>query len=288
MTFTCGTCWREFPAGWNSREQHLKAKGHQAPPFECNCCDRYFGGQHAVEQHMNALGHWVDEDYYECDDCSETFPDEQELHDHENGMLHNSTAQPCLRSRDPNSFLTKKLLTMSNEGNYEATESAFNTWENAYECYFCHRRFERIGSLNQHLNSPAHKENLYHCPNSRCGKDFGTLAAVVNHWESESCGFLGFEAVQETTKRIIDPRRMISFRNGNKPTPRIYTEMEIVVQNSELRPESPKKPKSSGAMGRRFRPGKNGKADGTRGEIIPKKDVNKELGKNPDNPIIIE
>lgn len=88
MTFTCGTCWREFPAGWHSREQHMKATGHEQPDFECNDCDRYFATQKAVNQHMDALGHWADSEEsdktdYECDDCSDVFSEEEKLREHE-------------------------------------------------------------------------------------------------------------------------------------------------------------------------------------------------------------
>lgn len=36
-----------------------------------------------------------------------------------------------------------------------------------------------------------------------------TLAAVINHLESESCDYMHFEAVQKNVERILDPRRMI-------------------------------------------------------------------------------
>ncbi|RMI99085.1 hypothetical protein BHE90_017173 [Fusarium euwallaceae] len=70
---TCGTCWREFPAGWQSRQQHMDATGHNPPDFECDTCDRYFGNQHAVNQHMTDVDHWAessgsDEPEFECDD----------------------------------------------------------------------------------------------------------------------------------------------------------------------------------------------------------------------------
>ncbi|EWZ78604.1 hypothetical protein FOCG_17766 [Fusarium oxysporum f. sp. radicis-lycopersici 26381] len=81
---TCGTCWRQFPAGWQSRQQHMNATGHEAPEFECETCDRYFGSQKAVEQHMTDLDHWDEssesEDIvYECDHCDDKFDDENEL-----------------------------------------------------------------------------------------------------------------------------------------------------------------------------------------------------------------
>ncbi|EWY79369.1 hypothetical protein FOYG_17469 [Fusarium oxysporum NRRL 32931] len=66
----------------------MNATGHEAPEFECETCDRYFGSQKAVEQHMNDLDHWDEssesEDIvYECDHCDDKFDDENELHNHE-------------------------------------------------------------------------------------------------------------------------------------------------------------------------------------------------------------
>ncbi|PNP61079.1 hypothetical protein FNYG_14167 [Fusarium nygamai] len=88
LMFTCGTCWRQFPAGWQSREQHMNATGHEAPAFECDTCDCYFGSRNAVEQHMNDLDHWdasseSADSLYECDHCDDEFDDEHELHNHE-------------------------------------------------------------------------------------------------------------------------------------------------------------------------------------------------------------
>lgn len=58
----------------------MTATGHEPPEFECIDCDRYFGSQQAVNQHMDALDHWGG---YPCDDCSDTFSDEKNLREHE-------------------------------------------------------------------------------------------------------------------------------------------------------------------------------------------------------------
>jgi len=115
----------------------------------------------------------------------------------------------AVRRRDPNGIISKKLLTWPGSTSYEATERAWNYRVGAYECYLCHRLFRQLAHLNHHLNSPAHQEKLYHCPNSPCKREFTTLAAVMNHLESQSCGYMRFEAVQKYVKRIVDPSRMI-------------------------------------------------------------------------------
>ncbi|KAH8171557.1 c2H2-type zinc finger domain-containing protein [Sarocladium implicatum] len=272
MASTCGTCWRQFPAGWQSREQHMKATGHEPPPFECNYCDRFFASQKAVNQHMDALNHWniteyecdiescsdafseegdlreheVTEHYY-CDDCDQFFQDYNSIKHHRNSKIHRAANMPCpfcqklyhsatglvhhlergscpkapldrtkmyeaVQRRDPNGVLTKKLLTWSEASVvYEATELAYNEDEDAYQCYLCKKQFRSLQSLNQHLKSPVHQQDLYRCPNRSCKREFTTLAAVISHLESEACQFMRFEAVQSTTQRILDPTRMIQF-----------------------------------------------------------------------------
>ncbi|KAK1990327.1 hypothetical protein LX36DRAFT_648018 [Colletotrichum falcatum] len=275
MTFTYGTCWQQFPAGWQSREQHINATGHEMPLYECDTCDRFFGSSQAVEQHMNALGHWASDVSYNaplfmCDDCAVCFTDEEDLREHEvqehyycepcdryfqnhnnirmhlNSKIHRSGTVECpfcrkscntttglvhhleqgacpnapldrdklyraVRRRDPNGLISNQLLEWHGSPTYTATERAYNAAARAYECYLCHRHFGTLRSLDSHLNSPVHQQALYHCPNLRCGREYRTLAGVINHLESESCGFMRFESVQRKVERILDPRRTIAF-----------------------------------------------------------------------------
>lgn len=56
------------------------------------------------------------------------------------------------------------------------------------------------------------QQNLYHCPNRRtCNKQFRTLAAAVNHLESERCGFMTFNQVQHTMGNLIGSDRRLTF-----------------------------------------------------------------------------
>ncbi|KAK2594337.1 hypothetical protein QQS21_007938 [Conoideocrella luteorostrata] len=279
---TCGTCWRTFAAGWQSRQQHMDATGHCPPDFECDTCDRYFGIQHAADQHMTDVGHWAessdcDEPDYWCEDCDDAFYDEADLRDHEveehlycnpcdryfknwnninqhlhskvhlntsiqcpfckeehgraTGLVHHLESGRCskaplsrdklyeaVRSRDPNSIISKKLLAWSGSTSYNATEKAWNSIAEAYQCYLCARLFDKLTSLNQHLSSPVHQQKLYHCPNSRCGREFTTLAGVINHLESESCEYMRFEAVQQNVELIVDPGRLISHVDDQVPS----------------------------------------------------------------------
>ncbi|KAI1645263.1 uncharacterized protein F4817DRAFT_344209 [Daldinia loculata] len=265
MSWTCGTCWKEFTTE-RSREQHMDALDHSVPDHECDRCSRFFNSRSAVVNHMNAKNHW----YYECTFCDETWPTEEQQREHEmeehfhctdcsrtfrnyndikmhlnsrahrginincpfckkaytcaTGLAHHIEGGACpraprlnrdevyklVRTKDPGGLISKNLLGWKGSPKYEATYESWNGC--AFECYLCHRQFGLLSSLNQHLSSPTHQQNLYHCPNRlSCGREFVSLAALMNHLESESCGYTRFENVQRASRNIMDPNRLISF-----------------------------------------------------------------------------
>jgi hypothetical protein len=55
------------------------------------------------------------------------------------------------------------------------------------------------------------QQALYHCPNSRCRQEFKSLAAFVNHLESEKCGFMRFEQVQTQIETLVNSNRRITY-----------------------------------------------------------------------------
>ncbi|KXH25371.1 hypothetical protein CSAL01_12021 [Colletotrichum salicis] len=114
-----------------------------------------------------------------------------------------------VKRRDPNGVLAKRLLEWTVQGSLEATAKSWDPVTETFNCSLCSGRFANLAS-NQHLKSPKHQQNLYHCPKPGCRGEFSTLAAVTSHLESESCNFMTFEAVQETAARIFNPGRMIS------------------------------------------------------------------------------
>lgn len=116
-----------------------------------------------------------------------------------------------VRRQDPNGLITNKQIEWHREqtSEYEVTDQAYNG--NAWECYLCHRQFQMRHALTQHLNSPVHKQQVYHCPNFKCSKQFVTLAALFNHLESEQCEFMKFQNVQKHVHGIVTGQRLISF-----------------------------------------------------------------------------
>ena len=133
LDYECDTCDRDF-GGRQAAIQHMNALNHWRPRHNYNTYNRRFGSRQAGIQIMGALNH--SSPRYMCDACNRAFL----LGGHWTGTwmiqdttsLH-SSARPA----------TEDSNTMS------ATKST-------------------LQALNQHLNSPAHSEKLYDCPNRSC------------------------------------------------------------------------------------------------------------------------
>ena len=104
-----------------------------------------------------------------------------------------------ISARDQQRLFTNKLIGWKSE-----TWSEDNAWNgSSFECYLCHREFAAQRHLDQHLKSPAHAQNIYHCPNARCQQQFKALAGLFNHLESESCNFIKFKNVQRNVSNFL-------------------------------------------------------------------------------------
>jgi hypothetical protein len=117
-----------------------------------------------------------------------------------------------IQQRDPHGVITNKQIEWHKEVNvkYSVTEQAFNGF--SWECYLCHKEFNASTALNAHLNSPVHRQKVYHCPNLKeCKKQFTTLDALFKHLESESCKFMRFERVQAQVQNVFAGRKLIAF-----------------------------------------------------------------------------
>ncbi|KAI2602819.1 hypothetical protein GGR54DRAFT_463087 [Hypoxylon sp. NC1633] len=210
LTFECHMCYNKYSSD-NVRRNH-KVEDH----FFCVDCDREFMNYNAIKMHLNSRTH-RGSDGIQCPFCRKGHATATGLAHHlESGSCPNAQSlnrdelYKAVRSRDPNGAITKKLIGWHGSPTYEATERTWNG--QAFECYFCHRNFNHLSSLNQHLSSPAHQQALYHCPNRNgCGRDFKSLAAVMNHLESESCSYMRFENVQKSVGNIISGNRLLTF-----------------------------------------------------------------------------
>lgn len=121
--------------------------------------------------------------------------------------LNRNTIHKAIQQRDPHGLVTMKQLEWHAE--VEATDRCWNGY--GYECYLCHKVYNSLRDLNSHVNSGPHRQKIYHCPNRGCSKEFVSLAALFNHLESESCGFISFEKVQKSVTGILGGHRYIAF-----------------------------------------------------------------------------
>ncbi|KAF5677847.1 hypothetical protein FDENT_9144 [Fusarium denticulatum] len=113
-----------------------------------------------------------------------------------NAPLNRDPLHQQARHQDHHGPISNRLIVWKETVTYQATALAFNIRYGRYQCSLCGDTFRQLSSLNQYLASPRHQQEIYHCPNRGCHRVFTTLAGVVNHLESESCGFLRFDAFQ--------------------------------------------------------------------------------------------
>jgi len=78
MAKYCQPCDRYF-GGQRALQQHLNSPAHHI--FECDECDRSFDSQQALNQHINSPAHIP---VYECDECDRSFSSQQSLDQHLN------------------------------------------------------------------------------------------------------------------------------------------------------------------------------------------------------------
>ncbi|KAF1959877.1 hypothetical protein CC80DRAFT_514305 [Byssothecium circinans] len=246
IAWSCNTCdfasWCEF-----TTLEHMNNEDHWTPRFNCEACNMVFETRPAARKHMDAMNHWR---VHYCMTCEKGFQNENNFRQHMYSNIHRGSNIACpfcrrgfttatgvtthletgscpnarnvnhasilaeIRRRDPNHLLTKKLLTYpssSSPATITATSASYNHHTDRYECYLCHRGFTQLIDLNQHVNSPAHRQHVYHCPGRGCIKEFKALAGLFNHLESETCGAVRFEAVQRNVTGFDGGRRLIGF-----------------------------------------------------------------------------
>jgi len=105
---------------------------------------------------------------------------------------------------DRKNVITRPMITMPGYDGAKkiATERSWNGY--AYECYLCSREFAAVNSLNSHIQSPAHEQDIYRCPKSSCGRTYKVLSGLIQHVESESCGVMRFSQVQKQARSGIE------------------------------------------------------------------------------------
>lgn len=125
--------------------------------------------------------------------------------------MHRNKLYRYIKNRDHRSLITNKELAWHGEKTYTINPTAaWNPWSKAFECYLCYKLHMTLTGLKKHLESSRHQQSLYHCVKRSCGKEFKTLAALINHLQSESCKIMGLQQVQKSITTIVDPHKMIA------------------------------------------------------------------------------
>jgi hypothetical protein len=168
------------------KKQHLNSRIHRANSIKCPFCTQTFTVASGVAIHL------------ESGNCA--------------SGVNREIIQRWIRQNDRNHVIYNRMIEypMGADTDTRATDAAWNG--RAYECYFCDREFSKLLSLNQHLQSPVHQAKIYHCPRRSCTKEFTSLAPLVMHIESESCGAMRFDDVQRNFGKIVQGRGLIGFR----------------------------------------------------------------------------
>ncbi|KAE8168133.1 hypothetical protein BDV40DRAFT_294685 [Aspergillus tamarii] len=186
----CWTCCRKFQSE-NSLQMHLKSTIHRGSNIPCPFCKAEYTSASSLTHHL------------EQGSCPRA------------DILNRETILHIVQERDPHRAITNEQLECHTikEGNsqHPTTTNAFNG--SCWECYLCHGEFSSATALDSHLSSPAHKQAVYHCPNSKdkCAKEFTTLAALFDHLESEACSYIRFEKVEEKFDAIFLSWKPIKF-----------------------------------------------------------------------------
>jgi hypothetical protein len=105
-----------------------------------------------------------------------------------------------VRQLDRNNVITRPMIMMPDYSSVEimATDRAWNGY--GYQCYLCPNVFTTLHGLNSHIKSPVHEQPMYRCPKAGCAKPFRMLSGLVQHVESETCGVMRFEQVQQQAR----------------------------------------------------------------------------------------
>ncbi|KAF8607584.1 hypothetical protein BDV93DRAFT_603385 [Ceratobasidium sp. AG-I] len=184
----------------------------------CVECDHYFSSMNALKNHRKSSRHVSKTVPCIGGRCNEKFIHKAAmlLHIEEGGCKSGATRHTVDQSvaeLDQDHFITNPNRIVTGPIQTWATQRAWNG--HSFECYFCHREFQALKGLNQHLTSPAHEQPAYRCPphlNNNCGSQFKTLGALCQHIESESCGVIRFRAVRDKLNSLVQGIEGIAVR----------------------------------------------------------------------------
>lgn len=155
-------CDRSFGSE-QALNQHLESPIH-APSLHCDTCDRSFGSGQALEQHLNSRIHAPS---FGCETCDRSFNSEQALEQHLNSRIYAPSfkCETCDRPFDSEQALEQHLRNSPIHAP-------------SFDCETCGRSFKSKQALEQHLNSRIHAPS-FKC--ETCDRPFNSKKALEQH-----------------------------------------------------------------------------------------------------------
>ncbi|CVK88494.1 uncharacterized protein FPRN_02294 [Fusarium proliferatum] len=178
--FECYLCYK-LHMTLTGLKKHLESLRHQQR-FSCSYYHgsryadyhQHFSGLHIPTQQSNPMiqrgQHCYSVPGVACPFCSARYSSASGVVHHleqgacPNVPLNRGTLRQEARGRDPNAAIYNRVLVWRQTVYYQATADVYNTHYGQYECYFCGALFKQLSSLNQHLASPHHQQELYYWP----------------------------------------------------------------------------------------------------------------------------
>lgn len=186
-------------------ETYLHQHGQQEHPY-CESCERPFRSQNNLETHLKSSAHQPRTLVCPGRKCSKRFISGAALILHlESGACRSGMTRDRINRLavqfDPTNVITNPARLLQGPDGYALPQKTITTiatslaWNGRkFECFLCHREYQTLAALNQHLDSPAHDDEIYRCPRGwqGCGAEFRTLSALCQHVESEQCSIRRF------------------------------------------------------------------------------------------------
>ncbi|OSX58514.1 hypothetical protein POSPLADRAFT_1152740 [Postia placenta MAD-698-R-SB12] len=201
-TIPCDGC-NAFFHTWNALQQHRLAKHNYCAP-----CERHFRSAQGLAMHLDSLAHRLRRFVCPGRHCSRRCKCAAGLVAHlESGACASGMDRSSVNSLavdiDQSNIITNPTRLLSYHDGVITTGTVITAYATprsfngrSFECFMCHRHYQTLEGLNEHLASPAHDEQLYRCPQALhgCGTEFRTLSALCQHVESEKCRIRRFNA----------------------------------------------------------------------------------------------
>lgn len=202
-------------------EQGLHAHNCQKHWY-CEMCRRTFQSESNLNTHLRSSIHQPRRVRCPSRSCNATFVTEAHLVLHcESGGCPSGVTRRAVNkvvaSIDRGNIITdpRRMIQESSNSPITQTWATGRSWNGeAYECFLCHKEFQSLTSLNQHLQSPAHEDNIYRCPPAwnGCRAQFKTLSGLMQHVESGSCDVERFKRrFTKVINDVVEGMRSLTF-----------------------------------------------------------------------------